>query len=59
MSRTVELYYHGITREAEKALLVAFDNSEAWIPFSQIIEDDKNNQRMTIPEWLAIEKGLV
>ena len=34
-----------------------FNPDRHWIPKSQIIEDD--GESITIPEWLAAEKGLV
>lgn len=52
--------------ETENALGVAWDkkdNVEAWIPKSQIIDGEVQEYGdegvMTIPEWLALEKGLI
>ena len=44
------------------AILFYDGKKEVWIPKSQIegIEDHgKNNITITIPEWLAEEKGLI
>jgi hypothetical protein len=41
----------------EKAWLVETeDGQEAWVPKSQAELDD---DVLTLPEWLAIEKGLI
>lgn len=57
-----------VVRETEKALLCAFElkngRQELWIPKSQIHDDSEVYEEDTegvlvIPEWLAIEKGLV
>jgi hypothetical protein len=53
-----------IFAETEKAILF-FDGGDAdWIPRSQIIEIEESNHfpevvTITIPEWLAIEKGFI
>ena len=51
-----------IIRETEKALLVTDGVIETWLPKSQIeiIETYKDNGAdIELPEWLAIDKGLV
>ena len=47
----------------EKAVLVKLDGKKFWLPRSQIeIEYKDQSERsatVTMPEWLAIEKGMV
>lgn len=58
---SVEFLYHkGL------AILVADGDSEIWIPISQIEEREEWDTmerhaaiEITIPEWLAEEKGLI
>lgn len=47
----------GISRETEKAKLFQTAEGEIWIPLSQI--SDEGDDVITIPRWLAEEKGLV
>ena len=60
-------YFEGIfVHHTDMAVLVNDGTEELWIPKSQIEEDlnwddfEKEDEiEFTIPEWLAIEKGLV
>lgn len=52
----VEIPYDSIVARRAKATCYRVDDIDAWIPTSQISED--NGESITIPEWLAIEKGL-
>ena len=63
-SELIDLDVHLIA-ETEKAILVNLDENEkddgVWIPKSQI-EINKRQKitvNITMPEWLAIKKGLV
>ncbi len=59
---TVELEGTIKYRTAKAVLIDVGDGEEVWIPESQIVdeyEDDEGLMVFTIPEWLAIEKGLV
>jgi len=59
--RTVEIYVE-IKRRAARAVLVSDGVSEVWLPTSLIDIDPANkyNQAsITMPEWLAKEKGLI
>lgn len=47
----------GVVRESDKAKLFKTSEGEVWIPKSQIV--DEGDDVITIPEWLAVEKGLV
>jgi hypothetical protein len=64
-SDLIDLDVHVYAR-TEKAVLVSADGvkeNAVWVPLSQIeIEPHESLQRiyvMTLPEWLATEKGLV
>lgn len=54
---TVKIDVDGITRETDKAKLFQTAEGEIWIPVSQI--EDETDDEITIPEWLAKEKGLI
>jgi hypothetical protein len=45
--------------KTENALLVDVgDDENVWLP-SQTCTHDRDTQTVTLPEWLAIERGLV
>ena len=50
--------YDDIVRETEAAYLLSFGDDEIWLPKSQVRVYEKNN-KVFVPEWLAIEKGLL
>jgi len=59
------LYILDVTERAIRVCeteFLDFRNAQ-WVPLSQIYSDDSLERRktvtITIPEWLAIEKGLV
>ena len=45
-------------RQTEKAWLIDFGDKEVWIPKSQI-EVDLVDDVVTMPEWLAKDKGFI
>lgn len=57
---TVELHH-----ETDGAILVSDDGKSekaVWVPKSQVSEMvmlDEKNAEITIPEWLAFDKGLI
>ena len=57
MSAPVEVSYDEMLYETGMAGLFVIEGEEVWISLSQI-EDDTGSE-LTIPEWLALEKGLV
>lgn len=46
-----------LVRETDRAWLLRIDGDEVWIAKS-IGELDERSSEVTIPEWLAEEKGL-
>lgn len=56
----VEVALHHRT---EKAVLVSVGgdkNSAVWLPMSQVEVDDSTSPVIvTLPEWLALDKGLI
>jgi len=52
----------GTTDKAVNVLIVLADGTESkeWLPRSQIADQAKNgnNVTMTIPEWLAVDRGI-
>ena len=60
-NKTVEVTVD-IIHETDAALLVSDAGEEVWIPKSQITEEipmSGNTSQLEIPEWLALEKGLI
>jgi uncharacterized protein (DUF2461 family) len=61
---TVDIDYDHIdeARETKHAIYVVieegFDEVAVWLPKSQVEVDERRNI-ITMPEWLAIEKGLI
>ena len=59
---SLEVEYEKILTETTEAVLFLVEDEEVWIPKSQMeeeIEDlDREGGEFTIPEWLAVEKGL-
>jgi hypothetical protein len=46
--------------ETAKAVLVNDGKRDVWLPLSQVeMERDNEKTFVTMPEWLAIDKGLV
>ena len=64
MAATVDIEYESIdeSRETKNAIFVIFDDSfdevTMFIPKSQVSVDEKH-KTITVPEWLAYEKGLI
>ncbi len=56
-SKVIEVAHDGVARETDDAKLFRFAEGEIWIPKSQIEDEEKNS--VSIPEWLALKKGLV
>lgn len=54
---TIELEFISIQAETNQAILFEFPEGRCWVPISQIT--DRSEDVVTIPEWYAIEKGLV
>ena len=46
-----------IKLETEKAFLLDFGAVEAWVPKSQV--QDNEDGTFTMPEWIAKDKGLI
>lgn len=47
-----------LKHETEKAFLVNDGDKDFWLP-KGMTENNNNDGTFTIPEWLAIEKGIV
>ena len=46
-----------LRRETEKAFLIFDGDKEVWLPKSQVENNDDGT--FTMPEWLAMDKGLI
>jgi hypothetical protein len=59
-SREVE-FYGEIKHETDDAILVNDGVNEIWLPKSQIEIDyvNETDAQITLPEWLAIDKGII
>ena len=53
----ITLYVDALVRETDKAWLLQIDGEEVWIAKS-VGDLDEANSEVTIPEWMAEEKGL-
>jgi hypothetical protein len=58
MDKIIDVDVDGIVTETEKAICVRHDRKMIWLPKSQV-EYDANENVVTLPEWLAIEKELI
>lgn len=47
-----------LIHETELAWLMLIEDQEVWLPKSQC-EFDEDDGTVLVPEWLAVEKGLV
>ena len=54
----IEIEFDQIIRQTDMAVLACIDDKEYWLPKSQIDFREWSNI-IGIPEWLAIQKGLV
>jgi len=54
----VEVDFDGLIRETEMAWLFRIDRQAIWFPKSRC-EVDEDEKVVYVPEWLAIEEGLV
>jgi hypothetical protein len=57
-SKLCDVAYDEIIHETEKAVLFLIDDKEVWLPRS-VIEIDSDIKAITLPERMAIDKGLV
>lgn len=56
----VEVTVDRIEHSTPKAVCVVVDKEKIWLPKSQItVNEDKEPITVTMPEWLATDKGLV
>ena len=55
-SEQVDIRFDSIVKETDKAMLIKIGDNEYWLPKSQITVDGDD---VSMPEWLAIDKGLV
>lgn len=60
MSECIEITfdYDEIKTERASAILFLVNDLEIWIPKSQIIDHNEDEKQVTIPQWLAEQKGL-
>lgn len=54
----VDLEVDILKYETPRAYLLIIDGKEVWLPKSQVAYSD-DDKKITLPEWLAIEKELV
>lgn len=49
-----------ISRETEKAILFKFNDSENWLPKSQVkVKNNKNGCVVEIPNWLWVKMNQI
>ena len=54
----INIEYDEIVRETDAAICVKIDGKDHWLPKSQI-EHDEAGKTVSVPEWLALNQGLV
>lgn len=54
----VEINFDSVVTVTDRAWLLDLGDCEIWFPRS-ICEIDYEDNEIIVPEWLAIEKGLV
>jgi hypothetical protein len=54
----IEINFDKIIRETQDAWLLDTGDEKVWFPKSQCTLDE-DEKIIEVPEWLAIEKGLV
>ena len=52
-----EYAFDELIKESELAWLLKMSDDEIWFPKSEC-ELDEHDKLITVPEWLAVEKGL-
>lgn len=57
----LEVFRHVQTEKAILVSLTGNKNAAKWLPLSQVEVEDKGGGlvEVTLPEWLATEKGLI
>jgi hypothetical protein len=55
----VEVTYDKVVHQTDKAVLLEIEGDEFWVPLSTIQNDFEEDGFITVPYWLADEKGLV
>lgn len=57
-NETVDIDFDELVHDTDMAWLISIDSEKVWLPKSEC-ELDEHDQVAQVPEWLAIEKGLV
>lgn len=47
-----------LRRETDKAFLIFDGDREVWLP-KALVEHDPTDNTFAMPEWLALDKGLI
>ncbi len=62
-TKLVEIEIDYVKHDTDNAMLIVVEDKEYWIPKSKIEDQSQDDNDVItgifIPEWLAIEKGLV
>ena len=58
MKNLVEIEFDKLERETEAAILIRVDDKTYWLPKS-VVDYREWSNIVGVPEWMAIEKGLV
>jgi hypothetical protein len=58
MGDDVKIDFDELSKETEAAYLIVINNEKIWIPKSQVRVYQKAKTAY-VPEWLALEKGLI
>jgi len=57
----LDVALHAITEKAVRVSLTGEDEKAVWLPLSQaeVLKRSRGTAVVTLPEWLAREKGLI
>lgn len=58
MMDDVKIDFDELSKETEAAFLIVIDDEKIWLPKSQVRVYPKAKTAY-VPEWLALEKGLI
>jgi hypothetical protein len=57
MTDRIDVPYDAVVHETESAWLLTVEDEDIWFPKSQC-SIGTENEEISVPTWLAIEKGL-
>lgn len=59
MKESVIIYYDDICNETDLAYCIDTGDDSIWIPKEYVLSIDDIAGEIEIPEWIALDKGLI